>query len=174
MILIDYYPQVLENVYMGNSVNIGNYKSTLRWETMTFDAAGMDWNGPISSYSPGSTTTIVLPGDPIRNGYDYTGHQVVVVGGVGLNQYRRVLGYSRGPGGQSTWYIDSPFATPLVPGNSTVAVYGYRGSITFESNTYLNGTAFQFYGAATNVRVASCEFIGMNVSGIDVDVSFYP
>lgn len=157
-----YYPQVLENIYMGRTYNVGNVQSTLRWETMTFDAAGMDWNGPISS---SSGATLVLPGDPIRNGYDYTGHQVVVVGGKGANQVRRVRGFARGPGGGSTWTLDAPFATPLVPGSSVVAVYGFRGACTFESNTYVNGTAFQFYGAASYIRVAGNEFFNMNVSG---------
>ena len=135
-----YYPQVLENIYVGNTYNVGNWLSTERWETMTFDGLGMVWNSNISS---AIGTTLYLPGDPIRNGYDYTGQMVAVLGGPGMGQIRRVKAWNRGPGGQSTWNLDSPWTTPL-DHTTIVAILGYRGSITFESNTYLNGTNFQF------------------------------
>lgn len=164
------FPQILENIYVGNTLNIGNTDSTERWETMTFDGLSVFWDGNVSS---GNGTSLVLPGDPINTRNNYLGAVVGVLGGAGIGQVRRVVGYARGPGGQSSWTVDRAWDVPLVgqgaAGASSVVLTGMRGAATFEANTYVNGTNFQFYGAAFNIRVAGNVFDHMNVSGSAVD-----
>jgi hypothetical protein len=138
-----YFPEVLENIYIGNTINTGNYLSTERWETMTFDGLSVYWNGGVVS---GSANSLVLPSDPINPRNNYEGAAVVVVGGAGIGQMKRVVGYSRGPGGQSTWTLDTPWDVPLNgtgEGASVIVITGFRGLTTFEANSYINGTNFQ-------------------------------
>jgi hypothetical protein len=129
-------------------------------EMMTFDAGGGAYFGKIQS---AQGTSLTLAGDPQFKDYaptahtDYTGAVVMILDGTGAGQYRFVVKNE----GRS-WEVDRPWLIPP-DDTSAISIAPFRGRNLFIGNTFVDGGAFQLYGAALDVIVA--ENIGQRMDG---------
>jgi hypothetical protein len=153
------WPQVSEDIYWGNTSQVGNPAAKVRQETMSFDGAASLYYGPVESTD---AATVKISTDPVVPNQNYTGLLVHVAAGTGVGQLRRVFSW-QGTNQRhkhivySTWTLDSPFSTKL-DNTSVISIGAYSGHMIFEGNRYINGTQFQLFGTATHVIVAGNTF----------------
>lgn len=155
-------PHVSELQYMGNCSYIGAWDAYERWESFTTDGgADSFYNSTVTSQSvnPDGTATLGLAGVINISVFFYTWHPgdaVTVMQGPNVGQVRRLRDVL-GPYNSSI-IIDAPFNPPLSSTDDIISITSYRGGYTFEGNTFLNGTCFQFYGGAFDVVVSGNSF----------------
>lgn len=147
-------PHIVQYLYFGRSIDIGNPYAGKRWESMTFDGPGSVILSRIGTVINSSSFTLMDP--PYDLGLTYPGLLVSVMQGTGLGQIRQLQSFSINPSDNSSsvWTVDTPFDTPLIPEDSVVSIVPFRGDIIFEGNTYINGTTFQFFGTAVRISTA--------------------
>jgi hypothetical protein len=176
-------PQVLEHIYEGRRIDIGNPFSVKHYESMTFDGPGGAYLGTFSSTTTngtdGTRQSVVLsipgraPGDwpDGRNVSSYIGASVSVVYGPGLGSTARVVDIVPDNSSWTTaslWVFDPPLIGAIV-NESYLSINPFRGSFIFEGSAYVNDTTFQLWAQATDIIVAGCSFF--NISG---DVRNWP
>jgi hypothetical protein len=172
-------PQVLEHIYVGRSVDVGNPAAAKRWESMTLDGPGGATFATFAALSSdgadGAPQTLTLaaparaPG-PFPGGHNfssYLGGSVAVLFGPGLGGLSRIAAFT--PLDGNNWSsalvmtLDPPLLTRPVPGQSFLAINPYRGHLVFEADTYVNDTTWQLWAQATDVILAGSVF--QNISG---------
>jgi len=176
-------PQVLEHIYEGRRIDIGNLFSDKHYESMTFDGPGGAYVGTFSAASTNGTegggqiVTLSAPGRSPgdfpggRNVSSYIGASVSVIFGPGLGSTARVAGIV--PDNSSwtsarTWIFDPPLIGALA-NESYISINPFRGGFIFEGSAYVNDTTFQLWAQATDIMVSGCSFF--NISG---DVRNWP
>jgi len=170
-------PKVLENIYEGRGIDVGNPEAAKRYESWTLDGPG----GAALSYAASSSVgengveTIVLsdpPAVPDKYFQVAQGLAVVVIDGSGVGQVSRVL---TGSADAKTWTVSPPFRSPLTLAGgggggggggapSLLSIIPFRGGLTFEGNAVLNGTTWQLFGTALDV-VSAGNFMSNFSSG---------
>ena len=138
--------QVLEHIYVGRSVDVGNPAATKRWESMTLDGPGGSVTAPVASLSsPGTdgapqllTTTVPgrAPGPWAPNISAYIGASVAVLYGPGLGGLARVAAVTPTNGSwaeAASWTLDPPLLTAPQAGVSVVNIGPYRGGLIWEA-----------------------------------------
>jgi hypothetical protein len=122
-------------------------------EMMTLDAGGGAYFGKLAS---AVGTHITLAADPIFQGYnppdrplkDWTGGAVMILEGTGAGQWRTVT-----TNAGREWEVDRPW--DIAPDDSSViSIAQHRGRHLFIGNSFVDGGAFQLYGAALDTIVA--------------------
>lgn len=164
------YPQVQDGVYFGNNSALGNTSATVRQETMSFDGGPGLFYGGVRPVNGSSALQFVLAYNPVQQGMgglNFTGMCFAVQAGTGLGQLRRVAALAvTGPKRSevTTVTLDAPLEAPL-DATSMVSINAFSGHMAFEGNTFVNGTAFQLFGAAVHVRVAGNTLVSVNTGG---------
>lgn len=166
-------PQVLEHIYEGRRLDVGNPGAVKRYESMTLDGPGGAYMGTVEGLSgngtDGAAQVITLttparapgpyPGG--RNVSSYLGASAAVLYGPGLGALARVAAITPDAGSDwasaRVWTLDPPLLG-VVPGESFVAINPFRGSMTFEANTFVNATTWQLWAQATEVTLAGSYF----------------
>ena len=168
-------PKVLEDIYEGRGVDIGNPDAAKRYESFTLDGPG----GAALSYAASSSVdasgveTIVLANPPpVPDKYFGVaqGLAVVVIDGSGVGQVSRAI---TGSADARTWTVSPPFRAPLTLAGggggqggppSLLSIIPFRGGLTYEGNAMLNDTTWQLFGTALDV-VSAGNFISDMSSG---------
>lgn len=176
-------PQVLEHIYEGRRIDVGNLFSVKHYESMTFDGPGGAYMGTIAAASTNGTDggrQIVTLSEPGRapgfwpggcNVSSYFGASVSIVYGPGLGSTARVADIVPVNSSWTTalnWVFDPPLVGAIA-GESYIAINPFRGGFIFEGSAYVNDTTFQLWAQATDIVVAGCAFF--NISG---DVRNWP
>ena len=171
-------PNVLEHIYVGRSLDVGNPDPAVRkFESMTLDGPGGAITDTFASLSSdgtdgsAQTLTLLQPGraTPYPGGKNvsmYVGGSVAVLAGPGLGGTARVAAVLPT---NSTWEealvftLHPPLITRPVPGESLLTINPFRGFMTWEGNTYVNDTTWQLWAQATDALLAGSYF--QNISG---------
>ena len=140
------HTQVLEHIYVGRSIDVGNPAASKRYESMTFDGPGGSVTTTVASLSSNGTdgapqilTTTVpgrAPGPWAPNISTYIGASVAVLYGPGLGGLARVTGITPTDATWATaasWTLDPPLLTAPEPGVSVVNIGPYRGGFIWEA-----------------------------------------
>ena len=159
-------PNVLQGLYTGRSVDIGNPAATKRWESLTLDGPGGaafsyvdssavgDFDGDGSAAALAANQTLVLANPPsVPDKYlPAAGLAAIVMDGAGAGMWTRAVAASADA---RTWTLSPPFAAPLAPAGaadaSLVAIVPFRGDLFWEGCAYLNDTTHQLFGTALGV-----------------------
>ena len=164
--------QVLEHIYIGRSLDVGNPSAAKRWESMTLDGPGgaiFDTFAALSSSgSRGEAQTLTLR-QPARAGpygsrnisTQFMGASVSVLYGPGLGGTARVRSFTPTNASWSAALeveLHPPLLTRPVPGASYLAINPFRGSLVWEGNTMVNDTTWQLWAQATDVTLAGSYF----------------
>lgn len=165
-------PQVLENLYIGRQLDVGNPSAAKKWESMTLDGPGGATFATFASLSSdgtgGEEQTLTLV-DPARAGpwgdqnisVQFLGASVSVLYGPGLGGLARVSGFRPVGGAWNTSLVMTlhpPLLTRPSPGLSYLAINPFRGGLVWEGNTYVNDTTWQLWAQATDVILAGTYF----------------
>jgi hypothetical protein len=141
--------QVLEHVYVGRLLDVGNPGAAKRWESMTLDGPGgaiFDTFAALSSDGAGGEEQVLTLLQPARSGpwgdrnisAQFLGASVAVLHGPGLGGTARVAGFTPT---NASWQgalqlrLQPPLLTRPVPGSSYVAVNPFRGALVWEGVT---------------------------------------
>ena len=165
-------PFVLEHIYVGRSLDVGNPGAAKRWESMTLDGPGGAIFGAVSALSSDGRAgedqvlTLAVPARASPYGSkniskQFVGATVVVLFGPGLGGLARVKSFT--PSNDSwtasaTVTLSPPLLTRPAPGASWVAINPTRSGMTWEGNTYVNDTTWQLWAQATDVVLAGGYF----------------
>ena len=169
-------PQVVEHIYVGRSLNVGNPDAAKRYESMTFDGPGGAAFAQLQSLSSDGTDgqpqtlTLATPGrapstnSQGRNISQYIGGSVSVLFGPGMGGMARVVGIvptNASWSAASVWILDPPLLT-RPDATSFVAINPFRGGFIFEGDLYVNSTTWQLWAQATDIVLAGSYFQDMS------------
>lgn len=167
-------PFVLERVYVGRSLDVGNPAALKRYESMTLDGPGGATFGtlaaPLSSNGTAGeaqTLTLTVPARCSPYGSknisrQYVGATLSVLYGPGLGGLARVAAFLQPTNG--SWQaagavrLHPPLLTQPVAGQSWVAINPTRSELVWEGNSYVNDTTWQLWAQATETVLAGSYF----------------
>ena len=151
-------PNVLQGLYTGRSVDIGNPAAAKRWESLTLDGpGGAAFSYVADSAGTAANQTLTLANPPaVPDKYlPAAGLAAIVMDGAGAGMWTRAVAASADA---RTWTVSPPFAAPLAPAGaadaSLVAIVPFRGDLFWEGCAYLNDTTHQLFGTALGVVIA--------------------
>ena len=163
-------PNVLENIYEGRRIDVGNSAAIKRFESMTFDGPGGAAFSTFDSISHNGTSgmsqtlSLSIPGR--NSGYgdknvsEWVGAHVSILFGPGLGSTARIVGVTPDDATWATarvWTLFPPLVGGVV-GESYVAINPHRGGFIFEATAYLNATTFQLWAQATDTILVGSYF----------------
>ncbi len=165
-------PFVLENIYVGRCLDVGNPSAGKRWESMTLDGPGGAIFGLIAALSSDGSAgeeqmlTLAVPARASPYGSkniskQFVGATATVLFGPGLGGMARVSGFtptnaSWAAAAQLT--LSPPLLTRPQPGASWIAINPTRAGMVWEGNTYVNDTTWQLWAQATDIILAGSYF----------------
>ena len=134
-----------QHLYHGNN-RVRNIRGNDR-EVMTYDGEDGVYHGHPTSINATHVVTPECPGRPDSRfpGNNVTGSQIVVVDGIGVGQYRRVVDAFMPTEGPCWFALDKPFEgmnnAPVI--NVTVAIAAFTGQNIFDRDTFEDCGPFQ-------------------------------